>query len=141
MTTARAVVFGYHDVGVRCLKTLISGGVDIPLVVTVADDPSETQWFGSVAATAAELDKVRAMVAHKKLAGRDKIGVRVGRVINKYKVAKHFTLTIEEDSFAYRVDQAQGLRIPPRDLLKIVVVPSHERQCTPSGPTGATVPR
>ena len=60
-----------------------------------------------LAATAAELDKVRAMVAHKKLAGRDKIGVRVGRVINKYKVAKHFTLTIEEDSFAYRIDQAQ----------------------------------
>src|SRR3981081_2022488 len=54
MTAARAVVFGYHDVGVRCLKTLISGGVEVPLVVTVADDPKETQWFGSVAATAAE---------------------------------------------------------------------------------------
>jgi methionyl-tRNA formyltransferase len=53
MSTARAVVFGYHDVGVRCLKTLISGGVDVPLVVTVPDDPSETQWFASVAATAA----------------------------------------------------------------------------------------
>jgi methionyl-tRNA formyltransferase len=50
----RAVVFGYHDVGVRCLKALLSGGVEVPLVVTVADDPAETQWFGSVAATAAE---------------------------------------------------------------------------------------
>ena len=54
MSAARAVVFAYHDVGVRCLKTLISGGVEIPLVVTVADDPNETQWFGSVAATAAD---------------------------------------------------------------------------------------
>ncbi len=54
MSRARAVVFAYHDVGVRCLKTLISGGVEIPLVVTVRDDPRETQWFGSVAATAAE---------------------------------------------------------------------------------------
>jgi methionyl-tRNA formyltransferase len=54
VSVARAVVFGYHDVGVRCLKTLISCGVDVPLVVTVADDPKETQWFGSVAATAAE---------------------------------------------------------------------------------------
>jgi len=54
MSAARAVVFGYHDVGVRCLKTLISGGMEVPLVVTVADDPNETQWFGSVAATAAE---------------------------------------------------------------------------------------
>jgi len=52
--TIRAVVFGYHDVGVRCLETLLSGGVEVPLVVTVRDDPSETQWFGSVAATAAE---------------------------------------------------------------------------------------
>ncbi|HWM65311.1 MAG TPA: formyltransferase [Steroidobacteraceae bacterium] len=54
MTAARAVVFGYHDVGVRCLQTLLSGGVEVPLVVTVRDDPTETQWFGSVAATAAE---------------------------------------------------------------------------------------
>lgn len=54
MSAARAVVFAYHDVGVRCLKVLISAGVDIPLVVTVADDPKETQWFDSVAATAAE---------------------------------------------------------------------------------------
>ena len=54
MSVARAVVFGYHDVGVRCLKTLISCGVEVPLVITVADDPKETQWFGSVAATAAE---------------------------------------------------------------------------------------
>ena len=51
---ARAVVFAYHDVGVRCLKTLISGGVEVPLVVTVEDDPGETQWFASVAAAAAE---------------------------------------------------------------------------------------
>jgi methionyl-tRNA formyltransferase len=54
VSSARAVVFAYHDVGVRCLKTLISGGVEVPLLVTVADDPKETQWFASVAATAAD---------------------------------------------------------------------------------------
>jgi methionyl-tRNA formyltransferase len=47
-------VFAYHDVGVRCLKTLISAGIEIPLVVTVADDPKETQWFASVACAAAD---------------------------------------------------------------------------------------
>jgi methionyl-tRNA formyltransferase len=36
------------------LKALISAGMEVPLVVTVADDPNETQWFGSVAATAAD---------------------------------------------------------------------------------------
>ena len=45
----RAVVFAYHNVGVRCLQVLLSHGVDIPLVVTHADDPGENVWFGSVA--------------------------------------------------------------------------------------------
>jgi len=49
-----AVVFAYHDVGVRCLKALLSGGVRIPLVVTVADDPQENRWYASVADTAGE---------------------------------------------------------------------------------------
>jgi methionyl-tRNA formyltransferase len=52
VSRARAVVFAYHDVGVRCLKALLSGGLDVPLVVTVADDPNEIQWYASVAATA-----------------------------------------------------------------------------------------
>lgn len=47
-----AVVFAYHDVGVRCLKTLLARGVEVRLVVTHRDSPSETIWFDSVAATA-----------------------------------------------------------------------------------------
>jgi len=54
MPAPRAVVFAYHDVGVRCLKVLLSGGVDVPLVVTTRDDPNEVQWFASVSATAEE---------------------------------------------------------------------------------------
>ena len=50
----RAVVFAYHNVGVRCVKVLLAQGIEVPLVVTHADDSEETQWFGSVAATAAE---------------------------------------------------------------------------------------
>ncbi len=50
----RAVVFGYHDVGDRCLRVLISRGVDVPLVVTHKPDPEETPWFESVARTAQE---------------------------------------------------------------------------------------
>ncbi len=46
---ARAVVFAYHDVGVRCLRTLLAAGVDVPLVVTQLDSPGETIWFDSVA--------------------------------------------------------------------------------------------
>lgn len=54
MATTRAVVFAYHDVGVRCLKVLLSAGVEVPLVVTTQDDPNEIQWFASVSATARE---------------------------------------------------------------------------------------
>ena len=50
----RAVVFAYHNVGVRCLRVLLAHGVDVPLVVTHIDDPGEDIWFGSVAATAAD---------------------------------------------------------------------------------------
>jgi methionyl-tRNA formyltransferase len=46
------VVFAYHNVGVRCLKVLLGRGLDVPLVVTHANDPNETVWFESVAATA-----------------------------------------------------------------------------------------
>lgn len=46
----RAVVFAYHNVGVRCLKVLAARGMDVVLVVTHMDDPAETIWFESVAA-------------------------------------------------------------------------------------------
>jgi methionyl-tRNA formyltransferase len=54
MGTTRAVVFAYHDVGVRCLQVLLSAGVEVPLVVTTKDDPNETQWFASTAVMAAD---------------------------------------------------------------------------------------
>lgn len=44
----RAVVFAYHNVGVRCLKVLLAGGVDAALVVTCHDDPNENIWFDAV---------------------------------------------------------------------------------------------
>jgi methionyl-tRNA formyltransferase len=51
---ARAVVFAYHDVGVRCLSVLLAGGVDVALVVTHKDDPRENVWFASVEKLARE---------------------------------------------------------------------------------------
>lgn len=51
-----AVVFAYHNVGVRCLSVLLAQGVKVALVVTHQDNPTETIWFDSVAALAAEHD-------------------------------------------------------------------------------------
>jgi hypothetical protein len=59
-----------------------------------------------LAATEQELKKVQTRIENGSLAGSDKIGVRVGKVVNKYKVGKHFALTIEEGGFTFkRLDQ------------------------------------
>jgi methionyl-tRNA formyltransferase len=49
----RAVVFAYHDVGVRCLRVLLAHQVRVALVVTHLDAPDEPIWFESVAQHAA----------------------------------------------------------------------------------------
>jgi hypothetical protein len=58
-----------------------------------------------LAATETELEKVTASVhgPRGRLHGADAgtIGERAGKTINKYKVAKHFTLTITDGTFAY----------------------------------------
>ena len=51
--TRKAVVFAYHNVGVRCLSVLLAHGVEVPLVVTHRDNPRENIWFASVAELAA----------------------------------------------------------------------------------------
>jgi len=52
-------------------------------------------------ATELNLTKIKARVDATKLSGRDKIGLRVGKVVNQYKVAKHFELTIGDDAFTF----------------------------------------
>lgn len=58
-----------------------------------------------LAATEAELNKVVAAVAARRLKDPAKIGVRVGRVVNRYKMAKHFSLDIGEGRFAHARDE------------------------------------
>ncbi|MGH8208645.1 MAG: IS1634 family transposase [Steroidobacteraceae bacterium] len=58
-------------------------------------------------ATKKELEKIKTSVESGRLAGRDTIGVRVGRVLNKYKVAKHFELTIEDNAFTFSLRAEQ----------------------------------
>jgi transposase len=56
-------------------------------------------------ATSRELAKVRAMARRGTLRGKGEIGLRAGKVVNKYKVAKHFTLDIRNDGFDFSIDQ------------------------------------
>lgn len=54
MNKPSAIVFAYHSVGVRGIKSLLARGVEIKLVVSHEDNPNETIWFESVAALCAE---------------------------------------------------------------------------------------
>ena len=75
-----------------------------------------------LAATEAELDKVVAATERqrRRLRGREKIALRVGRVLNKYKMAKHFVLTITEEHFGYRRDEARIAREAALDGLYVI---------------------
>ena len=52
-------------------------------------------------ATEAQLALIKASVDAGRLTGQDKIGVRVGKIINRHKVAKHFELSIGEASLGW----------------------------------------
>jgi transposase len=54
-----------------------------------------------LAATEKNLEKIKVRVEAAKLAGRDKIGVAVGKVVNQYKVSKHFDLEITDTAFTF----------------------------------------
>jgi len=56
--------------------------------------------------TERKLEKILAATQRRSraLRGKDTIGVRVGRVLERTKMGKHFRLSIEEDSFAYERD-------------------------------------
>ena len=56
----------------------------------------------------------------RRLAGKDKIGLRVGKSIGKYKMAKHFELDIADHSFGYRRNASSIAREAALDGLYIV---------------------
>jgi hypothetical protein len=58
-------------------------------------------------ATDTELAKITAAVDAGRLADAGKIGIRVGKVIGRYKMAKHYILDITDDQFAFTRDQDQ----------------------------------
>src|SRR3954447_14732958 len=64
-----------------------------------------------LAATEAELDKVKSMVdgprGSLRSADAGTIGQRVGRIVNKFKMAKHFELEIADGHFAYQPKRDQ----------------------------------
>jgi hypothetical protein len=54
-----------------------------------------------LAATETLLEPIKASVEAGRLAGADKIGVRVGKVVGRHKMAKHFTVTIGDTTISW----------------------------------------
>jgi Transposase DDE domain len=72
-------------------------------------------------ATERELEKIVTATQRPKrrLKGQDKIGLRVGRVLQRFKMAKHFQVTITEAEFTYGRDEE---RIAPEAALDGVYI-------------------
>lgn len=60
-----------------------------------------------LAATEAELEQVLRATRRdrRRLQGADRIGIRVGKIINQYKVGKHFVIEITEEGLSYHRDE------------------------------------
>lgn len=73
-------------------------------------------------ATEKKLDAIVAATVRAKraLRGRSAIGLRVGKVLNQYKVGKHFHLDIQDDRFSYRRNEAAIGREAALDGLYVI---------------------
>ena len=80
---------------------------DTQLVAARTPEPAKKRdetYQRQLATIATELEKVRQRINKGRLSGKDRIGLRVGKVINKYKVGKHFILDIRDDSLHFEID-------------------------------------
>jgi transposase len=75
-----------------------------------------------LAATEKQLAKVAAATkrSRRPLRGKQNIGVRAGKILNRYKMGKHFELRIEEDSFSYRRKEANIEREKSLDGIYVI---------------------
>jgi hypothetical protein len=84
-------------------------------------------------ATETLLAPITAAVADGRLVGADRIGLRVGKVVNKYKMAKHFDLAITDTSLTVARRQAQIAAEAALDGIYVLRTSVPADQLDPSG--------
>ena len=77
------------------------------------------------------LESIRSDVKLGKHGGKDNIGVRVGKVINKYKVAKHFVLQIRDDGFDFHIDEHKVASEATLDGIYVIRTSVPEQRLSP----------
>ncbi len=65
----------------------------------------ESAIQGALTTFQEELGQVHQLVEWGRYGGRDKIGIRLGKVIGKHKVGKHFLLDIQDTGFTFAIDE------------------------------------
>jgi len=139
-------VQGKHDIGVRVRKVLQNFRIGKHYKLEIRDDGFDVEIDQEtmaakiaqqgknpaqvtrrldtcrrhMAAIAERLEKVRQRIERGRLHGKDEIGVRVGKVVNKYKVAKHFKLAIHDDRFDFEIDQEKVVAEAALDGIYVV---------------------
>jgi DDE family transposase len=75
-----------------------------------------------LAATERELEKIQRATERRKnrLKGKDAIGLRVGKILGRFKVGKHFRLEISESSFRFSRDVTQIEREAALDGIYVI---------------------
>jgi len=89
--------YGYDE---QQLLEEVTGGIEDKELI----EKKRARLFRHIASIIKKLDKIQEQTRHGRLHGKDKIGLKIGRVLNKYKMAKHFIVDIEDDGFRYRID-------------------------------------
>ena len=82
--------------------------------------------------TTVELDKIKAAVAAGRLSGAAKIGVRVGKVVGKHKMAKHFDVKIEDTAFTFSVNTERVTAEAAVDGIYVIRTSVAEKTMTPA---------
>ena len=85
-----------------------------------------------LAATETELEKIAAQVAAARLKGAGKIGVKVGKVINKRKVGKHFITDIADGRLSWRRDQGKIAAEAELDGIYVIRTSAAEEKWRPA---------
>jgi transposase len=75
-----------------------------------------------LAATEKQLEKIAAATkrSRRPLRGKQNIGLRAGKILNRYKMGKHFELRIEEDGFHYQRKEANIEREQSLDGIYVI---------------------
>lgn len=82
-------------------------------------------------ATSKELEKVRKMVERGTLKGKGSIGIRIGKVLNKYKVAKHFIVEIDDQKLTITMDDKSIAQEAALDGIYVIRTSVSKEELTP----------